>query len=338
MEHCSTCCLFNSRYGTTAPKTPTRLITNGVLHHHLHVTPTALNGKKHIKVTNTALEKDVSMLLPVEIVFEMIVLLKMWFKKVKCWTISLNSSSLINSTTRLENYCRRQQFCTVKVGNFHDDLICRYHTVTCPGNSTVVIVLKYLLYDHDNERRYTSPIMNVSMCKYTGVECDGALNFKGQKEFALLLHILKECARDNLEERQDHQKLNPLLLAHQHDNVPSNREVMCLFEKLKCVECERKAHCKPIVVMNDDYSLDDSTGSNQGGVNHSCCFICNKSFRQKAGLKLHLSRTQCMKRFKCMFCTSQFKHQNSMQAHLERVHSMDLDELSDITTEMSNSE
>jgi hypothetical protein len=323
-------------------RVPVKLVTDGVLHHHLHAVTSTYQDHKHVKITNVTMLKDVSISLPVQILFEMIMLLKHWFKQVKSWNSDLNSLLPLtsSSTSRLETYCRRQQFCTKDVKDLNDDIICRYYTISCYNYSTVVIVLSYLVYDRENDRPYNSPIMNVSICKYRGFECEGALNLKGQKEFALMLHVLKECAREELESRQQQHKQTPLQFSHVHETEKINGEVRRLLNNSECKKCKQKLHCKPLVsrttvdLTSNNNNNNTSELDDQGSVDVNCCFMCGKSFSDEVCLKSHLTHTLCVKRFKCVHCKSQFKHKFSLNAHVRRVHRVD-STVSDTSSELS---
>jgi hypothetical protein len=198
------------------------------------------------------------------------------------------------------------------------------------------MVLSYLVYDHDNDIPYNMPIMNVSICIYRGFECEGTLNLKGQKEFALMLHVLKECVREELESRQEQHKQNPLKSSHKHETDTTNSgEVRSLLNYLECKECKQKLHCKPIVKkpVLDISPIITAIESDQGSVDANCCFMCGKTFSDELCLKSHLTHTLCVKRFKCVQCKSQFKHKFNLNAHVRRVHRVD-NTLSDTSSEL----
>jgi hypothetical protein len=236
----------------------------------------------------------------VEKLYEIIMLLKVWFKQVKKWNTEVSSLLIDGNCSSLEKYCEKEQFFTQKIEHPHNDITCRCHRVldNRHHHPSVFMVLAFIVYNQIKEEHLSEPMMKVSICSHehriNEVNCEEGLIIKGQTQFNVLLRVLKEYARKELDlcqkqlqQQQQQRKIRQAV--YDHDKVET-----IVWTVNKSVE-------------NDNF------GGKQ-------CFVCKKVFSSKNFLKHHLANTLCIKRFKCQLCPAQYKGKYYWKTHLERIH------------------
>ena len=198
-----------------------------------HVEFDSEQGMKHITIaskSSLSSSKKASVSLPVEKLYEIIMLLKVWFKQVKKWNTEVSSLLIDGNCSSLEKYCEKEQFFTQKIEHPHNDITCRCHRVldNRHHHPSVFMVLAFIVYNQIKEEHLSEPMMKVSICSHehriNEVNCEEGLIIKGQTQFNVLLRVLKEYARKELDlcqkqlqQQQQQRKIRQAV--YDHDKV-----------------------------------------------------------------------------------------------------------------------